>query len=63
MTTENLYFHEHRVPREEKEKRNQPDDISVKLNGGVLTLQNGRQQSNLQKIEVGNLKSLRKMSC
>ena len=23
MTTENLHFHEHRVPREEKEKRNQ----------------------------------------
>ena len=30
MATENLHFHEHRVPREEKEKRNQEEeDIRV----------------------------------
>ena len=46
----------------QKEKRNQPDDILTKLEGGALILQNGRQQLNMQKIEVGDLKSLRKTS-
>ena len=32
MTTENLYYHEHRVPREEKEKRNQHKSRGINMN-------------------------------
>ena len=33
MTTENLFFHEHRVPREEKEKRNQHKSRAIWFTG------------------------------